>query len=259
MSDYPIIPEMPDPPIRNEAPADFSRKASVFLGFLPTLRTAINDAGAWIQTALGTTLGYKNDAAQSVLDAAHQVSLAEGQAGLALGHANAASGFADDSQGYANSADMYAQVAAATANFKGRWSELSGPLSIPASVYHDGSYWQLLNSLADVSTSEPGVTGDWLGTETEILSWTTITGSATLAPGGHYKVEFPGSPITLTLPAVAPNNTLIRLYRSSGSALGAVIDRNGKTIMGVNENMTLDTDITNLDFISNGTDWRIMQ
>lgn len=259
MSDYPIIPEMPDPPIRNEAPADFSRKASVFLGFLPSLRTAINDAGAWIQAAMATTLGYKNDAAQSVLDAEHQVSLAEDQAGLALGHANAASGFADDAQGYANSADMYAQVAAATANFKGEWSDLSGPLSIPASVYHDGSYWQLLRDIPDVTASEPGVTGDWLGTETEILSWTTITGSATLAPGGHYKVEFPGSPITLTLPAVAPNNTMVRLYRSSGSAYGTIINRNGKTIMGVAEDMTIDTNITNLDFISNGSDWRIMQ
>lgn len=51
MSDFPEIPDLPDPPIRNEAPADFSRKASAFLGALPSFREAMNTAGDWISSA----------------------------------------------------------------------------------------------------------------------------------------------------------------------------------------------------------------
>lgn len=51
MSDFPEIPELPDPPIRNEAPADFSRKASAFLGALPSFQAAMNTAGDWIASA----------------------------------------------------------------------------------------------------------------------------------------------------------------------------------------------------------------
>jgi hypothetical protein len=43
----------------------------------------------------------------------------------------------------------------ATANFKGLWSDLTGALSKPASVAHNGLVWLLLNNLADVTASEP--------------------------------------------------------------------------------------------------------
>jgi len=53
-------------------------------------------------------------------------------------------------------------LAEANANFKGNWSDLSGSLSVPASVYHLSEYWMLLNERADVTTSEPGYTNsDW--------------------------------------------------------------------------------------------------
>lgn len=49
----------------------------------------------------------------------------------------------------------------ATANFKGTWSILTGPLTIPASVSHSGSYWMLLSNLADVTAATPGVSASW--------------------------------------------------------------------------------------------------
>lgn len=55
-----------------------------------------------------------------------------------------------------------AQQAQGNANFKGLWSSLTGPLEIPASVYHDGDYWNLLVDLADVTASEPSASNsDW--------------------------------------------------------------------------------------------------
>ena len=61
----------------------------------------------------------------------------------------------------AAAADDAANTAASAANFKGPWSNLTGSLSVPASVAHSGSLWVLLTDLADVTASEPGVSGDW--------------------------------------------------------------------------------------------------
>ena len=80
MSDYPVIPELPDPPLRTDGRVDFARKGSVFLGALPAMRTAFNDAGAWIQAAVATVFGYKQDAESAK-------SLADGARDAAFGHA----------------------------------------------------------------------------------------------------------------------------------------------------------------------------
>ena len=49
----------------------------------------------------------------------------------------------------------------ANANFKGRWEDQTGALAMPASVYHKGKYWILLDALADVTAAEPGESGSW--------------------------------------------------------------------------------------------------
>lgn len=49
-----------------------------------------------------------------------------------------------------------------SANNKGAWADLTGALTIPASVNHNGSIWSLNVDLADISTSEPtGANSDW--------------------------------------------------------------------------------------------------
>ena len=62
-----------------------------------------------------------------------------------------------------DSADSAAVAAAASANayYKGAWSALTGALPIPASVGHSGSIWMLLESVADVTAHEPGVSAAW--------------------------------------------------------------------------------------------------
>lgn len=53
-------------------------------------------------------------------------------------------------------------TALALTNFKGSWSSLPAePLAKPASVEKSGSYWMLLNDIADPTVSVPGVSADW--------------------------------------------------------------------------------------------------
>ena len=90
---------------------------------------------------------------------------------------------------------------AAFANFKGAWSALTGALAKPASVFHNGAFWALLNNLADVTASQPGVTSDWqvcggawpivpISTNTTAVPWRTYVFTAAC---------------TLTAPAISGN------------------------------------------------------
>ena len=67
----------------------------------------------------------------------------------------------DQAGTYAANAAASAASAAAAANFAGEWGGLVGDLAVPASVEHSDRLWLLLNDLADVTASEPGVTADW--------------------------------------------------------------------------------------------------
>lgn len=113
-----------------------------------------------------------------------------------------------DAQGSATAADASKTAAAASeanvaalANFKGAWSALTGAIAKPASVFHNGAFWALLNNLADVTTSQPGVTADWqvCGGAFPIQPISTNT---TAVPGKTY--AFTGA-CTLTAPAISGN------------------------------------------------------
>lgn len=55
-----------------------------------------------------------------------------------------------------------APASIAAANFKGNWSDLTGALTVPASVYHLDKYWTLASDLADVTAKTPGTDVEWL-------------------------------------------------------------------------------------------------
>lgn len=55
----------------------------------------------------------------------------------------------------------YKDIAAAAANFKGNWTSLTGELSVPASVYHNGTFYQLLTDIPDVTQKIPGTDPEW--------------------------------------------------------------------------------------------------
>lgn len=53
-------------------------------------------------------------------------------------------------------------IVMAAVNYKGVWSSLSGALSIPASVLHNGAIWMLSQNVATVQSVTPGVSTVWL-------------------------------------------------------------------------------------------------
>lgn len=240
---YPEIPDLPPAPLRRQPEEDYAATASAFVGAMNPWGRAVNAAGAWMRAALESAQTLFNQTTQAA-------GTATGAAGTAVDSASAA-------QGYAQQANAFAQVAATNASFRGEWSTLSGPLSVPAAVYHEGAYWQLLRDIPNVAVSEPGVSADWSTAQTEITAWTPISGNVTLSPNVPYAVTF-ASGQQLTLPAAPAANDVIRLYKRAGSAAGAIVRRNGKTIMGLAQDMTIDGDVTGLEMIYTGTDWRII-
>jgi len=69
----------------------------------------------------------------------------------------------------AETAKSSAESAASSANFKGNWSDLTGPLNIPSSVFHNDAYWQLVTNLPDVTLSEPSSTNaNWAVSYSEL-------------------------------------------------------------------------------------------
>lgn len=144
MADYPdppIIPDLPPAPIRNEPKEDYTRKASEFTGAMNPWGQAINVFGDWVSGLAAAVLGYLQSAEQARDDAEQ--------------HAQESRGYSQDSGQFAQAASDYASAAASNAHFAGEWGDLSGPLAIPASVYHTGTLWQLLHNIPDVAASEP--------------------------------------------------------------------------------------------------------
>lgn len=253
MSDYPVIPELPEVPVRNEAKADFSRKSSEFISALPALRTAINTAGAWIQTTIDNLADYLGLTEQARDDAILARNTAQG-------YASTANDKAGESESWAASSQNYANMAAATAAFKGEWSSLSGALAVPASVYHSGQFWQLLRNVPDVTASEPGVSADWVSPYSQASkAWVPISGNVTLTANVPYAVLFSGAGQVLTLPPSPSANDTVEIASRGGDSTGVVIARNGSTIHGAADDVTIDDEITGLRLIYLNSTWRFVQ
>ena len=98
----------------------------------------------------------------------------------------------------ANNASDAAGQALAASNFKGLWSSITGALNKTACVKHNGRFWLLLNNLANVTTSEPGVSADWTSIDAGTPITQVITSNMTAVVGVRYIIAAPA--LTLTLP-----------------------------------------------------------
>jgi hypothetical protein len=169
----PPITALPTPPDPNDR-STFNARAYPWSVAQQTLATEANAVAANVyanaqEAAEQAQLATTNGAAQVALAAqqaelattngAAQVALAAQQAELATTNGAAQVALA---AGHASNAQLSAFAAEAVANFAGVWSTLTGPLSKPATVYHAGLFYVLVNSLANVALSEPGVTADWI-------------------------------------------------------------------------------------------------
>lgn len=161
----------------------------------------------------------------------------------ALALAQAAYDNALDAQGSATAAAGSATAAAgsvgqaaAAANFRGAWSSLTGALSRPASVSHNGVVYLLLADLADVAAATPGVSASWLAYQPAVAAPTLISSNTTAVPFGHYGFT---AACTLTLPASPVVGTTVRFVNLSG-LLTCVVDPGAEKIRGSSGAMTLD-------------------
>lgn len=124
---YPEIPALPPAPQRGTP--DFAEMANAHVAALTPWTQSVNEAGQFIDQATG---GVQ----QSTEEATTASEEAQGAAGIAL----------------------------SLANFAGRWLDIEGTLAVPASTYHNGQYWALLEDISDVQAEEPGVSAAWAST-----------------------------------------------------------------------------------------------
>lgn len=143
---------------------------------------AVDDPSTFATKAAASVLAQKNMVTE--------LQAWTGQANTVAGEVNTNAAAAAAS---ATSAANASANISALANFKGNWSAQVGAIAKPASVFHSGAFWALLNNLADVTASEPGVSADWqvvggawplvpTNTNTTAQPWKTyvITGACTL-------------------------------------------------------------------------------
>lgn len=141
------ITDLPDAPSRNDDPDDFISKADAHVAAFATFTTETN-------AIADVTYDNAVEAATSATNAASSATAA------ALSEQEASD---------------HAQDAEEAANYQGAWDNLTGALNAGAQVSHDGLTWKLLNNLADVTLSEPGVTTDWEAVNAGDLNVATST------------------------------------------------------------------------------------
>lgn len=133
-----------EPVPSRSAPSTFSERMDTLLGKLPAWASEANALAAGAN-ANATTAAEQAELATT--NGAAQVALAAEQTALATAQAEIAA--------------SQAEIASAIGNDKGLWSNLTGSLTPPASVYHDEKNWQLLYSVSDITTEEPGTSAAW--------------------------------------------------------------------------------------------------
>ena len=123
--------------------------------------TATTKAGEAVTSATSAA-SAATSASTSATTATAQASTATTKAGEAATSATSAASAATSASTSATTATAQADAARSIANFAGVWGTLTGALSKPATVFHAGLFYALVNNLANVAASEPGLTADWV-------------------------------------------------------------------------------------------------
>lgn len=166
-----------------------------------------------------------------------------------------AQGAADDATAAATSAteaETYKDLAATSANYKGVWS--AGTYGLGDAVSHNGYIWK--SDIAS-NTSEPGV-ANWTAVA-RIVNNITKTAAYTAINGDFISVDtLTTGAFTITLPLSPNENDIIQFLDIKGNLATAnlTIGRNGETIMGLAEDMSVKTDNASFGLIFTNNDWR---
>lgn len=159
----------------------------------------------------------------------------------------------------ASSAAASALSSAGSSNFKGDWATLAalaGPLNRPASVAHAGRTWLLLADLANVASATPADGSAYWRAYDLFLPLVAVAGTTQTAVAGYHYSLNNAAASTLTLPALPSEGAMVWVTVTN-DRYDNVVARNGKTIMGLAEDMLLDNPGTyQLRFVNNS--WRLV-
>lgn len=212
------ITALPTPPSRQD-PLNFADRADDFLGALPQFVTEAN--------ALAIAVNVDEAATASSAAAA----------------ANSAA-----------TAQAAALAAQTVSNYRGEWSSLTGPLTVPSTVSYSGVFYTLTSNIADVTAHTPGVSAVWLvvGTGERPVSISTNT---SLNLFTTYRVT---ANCIATLPSAPTDGSWVKFINKTG-VNNFTVARNGKTIEGLSADLTVNVNNKGFWLIYSATtnDWWI--
>lgn len=153
----PQIDPWPPAPGPSDPGEVFDEKAFDFTAGMEPRRQQMNQVAQFVND---TVTQFAQDVDQAVDDATQTAVSARD---TAVASANTATQAASDAESDRTAAQEARDAALAVVGFAGKWADLAGALNTPATVFHQGAYWRLLNDLADVTASEPATdNADWL-------------------------------------------------------------------------------------------------
>lgn len=232
-SDKPTVRNLPSAPQRTDPPEDFASKADDFVRELDPFGQDQNELADWMDGRVDDA-----DSAASKAESAR-----------------------DAAKDYRDEVEDSATLARSNANFKGRWSDLSGSASVPSSVYHDDKYWQLLEDVDDVTEHEPGESDVW----TEIvlgnpfLRTPTITTPSDGSSEVSTTVELEGTPFSPVYSSVKRDYRQFQVKESSASwddssVVDEQVDQDSLGL-SLDPNQDYDARIRDVDEEGNETNW----
>ncbi len=221
------IAALPTPP-STASPTNFDANADAFLGALPTLTTDVNQTSA--------------DTYANALDAAASVT-------TAAGHVTTAAGWASNA----------ATSAAAAATSAGAPMWVSGTTyALGAAVWSPANRLIYRRIVAGAGTTDPSSDAtNWALLGTLGMTVVVVSGTAQTAVAGTQYVLTNVAATTLTLPASPQSGDTVWITPTNGIYTNAIA-RNGQTIMGLSEDMTINssTQTVRLRFINSS--WRLV-
>ena len=116
------------------------------------------------------------------------------------------------------------------------------------------------NTLKVLDGSTPGgVTLNTDGTSSSGVSFTGQSADFNVTAGVRYAVDTSSNTVTATLPGSPSSGDAVYFADAGGSfnSNNFTVARNGNTIMGLSEDLTVNTNNQSFGLVYNGSDWRV--
>ena len=248
----PSVTALPTPP-STASPSNFDTRADAFLGALPTFQTETDAVAA-------NVFANATDAATSATTATTQAGTATTQAGLATSNGAAQVALAAAQVTLATTQAGYAATSAiAAAANAGATLWVSGTTYAIGDVRYSPAVNRVYRRLTSgAGTTDPSADGtNWKAQDVDPVVAVVSGTSQTAIAFSHYILTNVAA-TTVTLPASPASGDTVWITWTNTLATN-VIARNGSTLMGLSEDMTLDATTNGtvqLRFVNSS--WRIL-